>query len=116
MSHHAVLIAAAVLALLLILTFRRRDAGPVHVVKRSPAVAAGALLAGAGVLVWARGHRAAPAAAPRAAVTRTVTREVTRYVPLHNWPVSGLELTVLGLAALAAVVLAVALAGRYFGR
>jgi hypothetical protein len=114
MSHHVAWI-AAILVLLLVLT-RRRDAGPVHVVKRSPAVAAGVLLAGAGVLVWARGHRA-PAAAPRPpAVTRTVTREVTRYVPLHNWPVSGAELTVLGLAALAAVVLIAALAGRYFGR
>ena len=59
MSHHVAWI-AAILVLLLVLT-RRRDAGPVHVVKRSPAVAAGALLAGAGVLVWARGHRAAPA-------------------------------------------------------
>jgi hypothetical protein len=35
---------------------------------------------------------------------------------VHNWPVSGLELTLLGLGVLAAAVLIVRLAGRYFGR
>jgi hypothetical protein len=63
---------------------------------------------------------AAPAVRPAPARTITIRQVITRYVPVrvpvHNWPVSGFELTLLGLGAIAAAVLIVRLAGRYFGR
>ena len=72
------------------------------------------------MLIYARKHPAPPPAsapAPRpSTVTHTITQTITRYVPVHNWPVSGLELTLLGLAAVAAAILIVRLIGRYFGR
>ena len=97
-----------------------REAGPVYVTRGSPVAGLGILLAGAGALIYARKHPAPPAAsapAPRpSTVTHTITQTITRYVPVHNWPVSGLELTLLGLAAVAAAILIVRLIGRYFGR
>ena len=121
MHSHTVIAVLAAAGLLLVIARRPgREAGPVYVTRGSPVAALGALLAGAGALVYARKHPATPAAsapAPRpSAVTHTITQTVTRYVPVHNWPVSGLELTLLGLAVIAAAVLIVRLAGRYFGR
>jgi hypothetical protein len=118
-DHAAVIAVLAAGAVLLLASRRdRAAAGPVYVTRRSPVAALGILLAGAGALIYARRHPA-PAAAPAprpSVVTRTVTQQVTRYVPLHNWPVSGAEITLLGLGVLAAAVLIVRLAGRYFGR
>lgn len=116
--NHAAVI--AVLAVLLIACRRNREPGPVYVTRRSPAAALGILLAGLGAFIYARRHPA-PAAAGTSSpqpsvVTHTITQQVTRYIPVHNWPVSGLELTLLGLGVLAAAVLIVRLAGRYFGR
>ena len=118
---HAALVALLAVAGLLALCRRNREPGPVYVTRRSPVAALGILLAGGAALIYARRHPAAAAAsaapAPRpSVVTHTVTQQVTRYVPLHNWPVSGAEITLLGLGVLAAAVLIVRLAGRYFGR
>ena len=97
-----------------------REAGPVYVTRGSPIAGLGILLAGVAALIYARKHPAPPAAsapAPRpSAAAHAITQTVTRYVPVHNWPVSGLELTLLGLGVIAAAVLIVRLAGRYFGR
>ncbi len=116
-NHAAMAAAAAAVVLLLIVSRRRGDPGPVYVTRRSPVAGLGVLLAGVAAVIWARKHQA-PASAPRQspAVTHTITQQVTRYVPAHNWPVSGLELTLLGLAAIAAAVLIARLTGRYFGR
>lgn len=115
--NHAVLAVALAAAVLLLLASRRdRPAGPVHVTRSSPVAGLGVLLAGAGAFIYARKHPApAPASAP-APRSSVVTQQVTRYIPVHNWPVSGLELTLLGLGAVAAAILIVRLIGRYFGR
>jgi hypothetical protein len=114
---HAALIAVLAAAAVLLAASRRdRAAGPVYVTRRSPITGLGVLLAGAGALIYARKYLAphpASAPAPRPSV---VTQQVTRYVPLHNWPVSGFELTLLGLGAIVAAILIVRLIGRYFGR
>ena len=115
-------VAAAVAAAVLLLISRRgrAPAGPVYVTRGSPVAGLGVLLAGAGAFVYARKHPAPAASgspAPQPSiVTHPITQTVTRYVPVHNWPVSGFELTLLGLGAIAAAVLIVRLAGRYFGR
>ena len=114
-NHAAVVVVLAAAVLLLLASRRNREPGPVYVTRRSPAAALGVLLAGLGAFIYARRHPA-PAAASPPVVTHTITRQVTRYVPLHNWPVSGLELTLLGLGVIAAAVLIVRLIGRYFGR
>lgn len=111
MHNHAPIAVAAAVVLLLILFRPRRDGGETIIVRDSPLVPLGVMLAAADVLIYARKHPAA-ADVPRPAVTHVVTR----YVPLHNWPVSGFELTLLGLAVIAAAVLIVRLIGRYFGR
>jgi hypothetical protein len=119
-NHAAVAVALAAAVLLLLACRRNREPGPVYVTRNSPVAGLGVLLAGLGVFIYARRHPApAPASTPAprpSAVTHTITQQVTRYVPVHNWPVSGLELTLLGLGVLAAAVLIVRLAGRYFGR
>jgi hypothetical protein len=115
-NHAAVAVALAGAALLLIMCRRNREPGPVYVTRRSPVAALGVLLAGLGAFIYARKYLAPHTASTPAPGPSVVTRQVTRYVPLHNWPVSGLELTLLGLGVLAAAVLIVRLAGRYFGR
>ena len=118
MIHNHAAVAAVVLAagVLLIVCRRNREPGPVYVTRRSPVAALGVLLAGLGAFVYACKHHAPAAASAPLPRPSVVTHTITRYVPVHNWPVSGLELTLLGLAALAAAVLIVRLAGRYFGR
>ncbi len=119
-NHAAVAVALAIVVLLLIVSRRGGDPGPVYVTRRSPVAGLGILLAGAGAFIYAREHSAPPPAATPASqpsvVTHTITQTVIRYVPVHNWPVSGLELTLLGLGAIAAAILIVRLTGRYFGR
>lgn len=119
-NHAAVIAVLAAAGLLLLVSRRGRDAGPVHVTRSSPIAGLGILLAGAGAFIYARKHPAPPPASAPApqpsAVTHTITQTITRYVPVHNWPVSGLELTLVGLGAIAAAVLIVRLIGRYFGR
>ena len=119
MIHQAAVAAAVATVVLLLISRRdRAPAGPVYVTRRSPVAGLGILLAGVAAVIYARKHQA-PAAAPPprpSTVTHTITQTITRYVPVHNWPVSGAELTLLGLAAIAAAVLIVRLAGRYFGR
>jgi hypothetical protein len=117
-NHAAVAVVVAAAGLLLVVSRRGREAGPVYVTRSSPAAGLGILLAGVGVVIYARRHPAPGSAPPRqpSTVTRTITQQVTRYVPVHNWPVSGLELTLLGLGAIAAAILIVRLIGRYFGR
>jgi hypothetical protein len=117
-NHAALVVALAGAAVLLLVSRRPREAGPVYVTRRSPIAGLGILLAGLGAFIYARKHHV-PASAPpprSSVVTHTITQQVTRYVPVHNWPVSGLELTLLGLGVLAAAVLIVRLTGRYFGR
>lgn len=118
--NHAALIAvlAAAAGLLAVSRRDRAAAGPVYVTRRSPVAGLGVLLAGAAAVIWARKHQAPPVppASFAPAPPRTITQTITRYVPVHNWPVSGLELTLLGLGAIVAAVLIVRLTGRYFGR
>ncbi|SRR6266568_1330116 len=113
--NHALIIVLAIAVLLLVLC-RDRPAGPVHVTPSSPARSLGVLLAGAAVFVYVWRRHQAPAGTAAAPRPQAVTHTITRYVPVHNWPVSGFELTLLGLGALAAAILIVRLAGRYFGR
>lgn len=115
-NHAAVVVVLAAAILLLLVSRRPREAGPVYVTRRSPVAGLGILLAGLGAFIYARKYLAPHTASTPAPRPSVVTRQVTRYVPLHNWPVSGLELTLLGLGVLAAAVLIVRLAGRYFGR
>lgn len=113
-NHAAVLAVLAAAGVLLAVYRPDRAAGTVYVTRRSPVVAGlGILFAGAPAVIYARRHQAP---APPAARPSTVTHTITRYIPLHNWPVSGPELTLLGLAAIAAAVLIIRLIGRYFGR
>jgi hypothetical protein len=115
--NHAAVAAALAAAVLLLLASRRpREAGPVYVTRRSPVAGLGILLAGLGAFIYARKHPAPSAASMPAPRPSVITQQVTRYVPLHNWPVSGLELTLLGVGTIAAAVLIVRLIGRYFGR
>ena len=114
--NHVVLAMAAAAVLLLVLRRGSRPAGDVYVTRGSPVAGLGILLAGLGVFIYARKHHAPPPASAPAPQPSTVTQTITRYVPLHNWPVSGLELTLLGLGVIVAAVLIVRLAGRYFGR
>ena len=114
--NHVILAMAAAAVLLLVLRRGGRPAGDVYVTRSSPVAGLGILLAGLGVFIYARKHHAAPPASAPAPQPSTVTQTITRYVPLHNWPVSGVELTLLGLGVIVAAVLIVRLAGRYFGR
>jgi len=112
---HAAVVAVLAAAVLLIVILRPRGGGEhVCVPRSSPVAGLGVLLAGAGAFIYARRHPA-PGSAPQRQPS-TVTQTITRYVPVHNWPVSGLELTLLGLGVLAAAILIVRLIGRYFGR
>lgn len=116
-NHAALAVTLAAAAVVLLLVCRRdRPAGPVYVTRGSPAAGLGILLAGLGVFIYSRKYLAPHPASTPAPRPPVVTQQVTRYVPVHNWPVSGLELTLLGLGAIAAAVLIVRLLGRYFGR
>ena len=115
-NHTVIVVVLAAAGVLLLVSRGGRPAGDVYVTRRSPVAGLGILLAGLGVFIYARKHHAAPPASAPAPQPSTVTQTITRYVPLHNWPVSGLELTLLGLGVIVAAVLIVRLAGRYFGR
>jgi hypothetical protein len=102
---------------------RRRGSGVVLTAPQGGRVgpaAALTILAGVAVIavsgrVRPSGSAATPAPRPVAAPPRTVTitREVTRTIAAHPW-LSGADVTVMWIAAAAAVVAVVFLVGRYF--
>jgi hypothetical protein len=126
--HHvspiAGLVLAAAAATITVWLLRRagRRAAPVIVSHRQGGSPLPWLLLLGIVVAGMAGAASKPSAARHTAVKppRTVTQYVTRYVPVkvpvHNWPVNGIEIVLMVLGCLIAAVFVTKIVGRYFGR